>query len=601
MTAPSFSLPPPPDVAWDEAGVLRSRTHGDVYFSRDGGLAESRAVFLAGCGLPGRWRGNRFFAVAELGFGTGLNALATWAEWVKNRPFSDAFLHILSIESQLLGRADAARALAAFPEVAHLADRLLARWPVRARGAQRLWFEGDGVCLTLLQAPAAEALTWIEGPIDAWFLDGFAPARNADMWSADLFQRMAQLSAPGARAATYSVAASVREGLAAAGFTVAKRPGFGKKRERLEAWLLGEAAARGSPGPITIIGGGIAGASVAAAVRRRGGEALVLEKGPTLAHRASGNPAALLMPRFGAGPAQGFFQDAYLFARAAYADLGADVFTPHRIQHWPASETEAQRFARIAADPPLPASLLEAEGAGFAHAGGVVRPALAVQAWTGAAQLNTAVQSLTRTQAGWALSLAGGAALAATHVVFCAGAGALPAPLDWLPLQRRRGQINWGPLSTPAHARASGNYAAPFEDGVMFGATFTAAETDEAAPNAEDTAANLAALAQLSPEMAAGLDPSRLSARACVRAAAPDRIPIAGPALNPDTDDLRALPGLYVLAGLGSRGLMTAPWLGEWIAARIFAEPTVMDPPSRAALAPERFILRARRKGRPFP
>src|ERR1700758_1673830 len=123
-----MSEPPASPVSFDADGVPRSRRYGDVYFSREGGLAESRAVFLAGCGLPGRWAGRRRFTVAELGFGTGLNIAALLALWRATRP-AGGRLSIFSVEPEPLAAADGARALAAFPELADLAALLTARWP----------------------------------------------------------------------------------------------------------------------------------------------------------------------------------------------------------------------------------------------------------------------------------------------------------------------------------------------------------------------------------------------------------------------------------------------------------------------------------------
>jgi tRNA 5-methylaminomethyl-2-thiouridine biosynthesis bifunctional protein len=212
-------LPDAPDLDWSESGGPRARVFDDVYFSERGGLAESEAVFLAGCGLPDAWAGRSQFAVCELGFGAGLNALALWRAWSRARN-PRAILHMFSIEAHPMARADAARSLSAFAELGDLAERLLAAWPVRARAPQRLWFPEDGFALTLIIDDVASALSGLEGRFDAFFLDGFAPARNPAMWRPEVFARLRDLSAPGARAASYSVAGVVRRGLEAAGFEV---------------------------------------------------------------------------------------------------------------------------------------------------------------------------------------------------------------------------------------------------------------------------------------------------------------------------------------------------------------------------------------------
>src|SRR5580658_6146528 len=147
---------PASPVSFDADGVPRSRRYGDVYFSREGGLAESRAVFLAGCGLPGRWAGRRRFTVAELGFGTGLNILALLELWRVHRP-SGGRLAIFSVEAEPLTADEARRALLAWPELATVANLLLARWPGRRRGFHRIELPELGASLDLAVMDAAPA------------------------------------------------------------------------------------------------------------------------------------------------------------------------------------------------------------------------------------------------------------------------------------------------------------------------------------------------------------------------------------------------------------------------------------------------------------
>src|SRR5580693_6738734 len=197
--------PPASPVIFDPDGVPRSRRYGDVYFSREGGLAETRAVFLAGCGLPQRWAGRRGFTVAELGFGTGLNIAALLELWRAERP-PGAHLSIFSVEAEPIGADDAGRALAAFPELARTAALLTDRWPGRARGFHRIDLPELAATLDVAVMDAQAGLEAWRGRADAWFLDGFAPAVNPQMWSDALMGLVGARSAPGARAATYTVA-----------------------------------------------------------------------------------------------------------------------------------------------------------------------------------------------------------------------------------------------------------------------------------------------------------------------------------------------------------------------------------------------------------
>ena len=218
---------------WSEPGAPRSRRFGDVYYSLEDGLAESRAVFLAGCGLPDAWAGRARFTVGELGFGTGLNIAALLHLWRESG--ASGRLHIFSIEGFPVARGDAARALSAWPEIADAARALLDRWPPATPGFHRIDLTDWNATFDLAVGDGAWALDQWSGAADAWFLDGFSPALNPDMWSDAVLDGVAARSAPGARLGTFTVAGAVRRGLAERGFQVNKRPGHGRTRERGEA------------------------------------------------------------------------------------------------------------------------------------------------------------------------------------------------------------------------------------------------------------------------------------------------------------------------------------------------------------------------------
>jgi len=226
---PDTSLPFA-EIDWGDDNVPRSRFFGDVYFSITDGLAETRAVFHAGCNLPAAWQGQDRFTIAELGFGTGLNFLATWQAF-DAAPGSCQRLDYISTEGFPLRLEDATRALSYWPELEPYARQLLAQWPDNKRGVHRLVF--GNVTLTIYADDIQTTLPQLDVVADAWFLDGFAPSKNPDMWN-DIYPHLARCSRSGTRLATYSVATHVRRGLEAAGFTVEKVPGFGRKKERLE-------------------------------------------------------------------------------------------------------------------------------------------------------------------------------------------------------------------------------------------------------------------------------------------------------------------------------------------------------------------------------
>lgn len=208
----------PPELDWRDETIPVSRRFDDPYFSLGGGLAETRHVFLAGNRLPDRFRDG--FQIAELGFGTGLNLLATLLAHQ-----GDGHLHFTSFEAFPLPAADIARALQAFPETAPVAEPFLTQW---AKGAHTLHF--PKLTAEIIIGDARDTLPKWQGHADAWFLDGFSPAKNPELWSPDLMAEVARHTAPGGTFATYTAAGHVRQSLAEAGFTVTRQPGFGRKR-----------------------------------------------------------------------------------------------------------------------------------------------------------------------------------------------------------------------------------------------------------------------------------------------------------------------------------------------------------------------------------
>ena len=194
----------PPEIDWREDGTPVARAHNDVYFTAGDGLAESRAVFLAGCGLPDAWQGREVFTVAETGFGTGLNFLALWQMWETHRPSPTARLHFVSFEAFPLLPQDAVRALDSWPELEELAALMIARWPGPAKGVRRMVWPDAGVSLTLHHGDIRETLPAARFRADAWFLDGFSPAKNEEMWGDWIYPEIAARSVPGARLATFT-------------------------------------------------------------------------------------------------------------------------------------------------------------------------------------------------------------------------------------------------------------------------------------------------------------------------------------------------------------------------------------------------------------
>lgn len=579
-----------PRLDWTADGAPVSGRFGDVYFSREDGLAESRAVFLAGCGLPDAWAGAARFTVAELGFGTGLNVAALISLWRAHRPLHGR-LHVFSIEAYPLARDEAARALAAWPELEEEAAALLAAWPRGAPGFHRLDLPHEwGVILDLAIAPAEAALEDWSGRADAWFLDGFAPATNPEMWSDRVLELVAARSAPGARLATFTVAGAVRRGLQAHGFTVDKRPGHGRKRERLEARAPGAPEAAGRPGRVGVIGGGVAGAATVRALRALGATPILLEAERPGAG-ASGFPAALATPRLDAGDAvlaalfaQSLERAAQLYDRIEGAVLARGVLLLEQ------AERDRRRFDLIAAqDLWAPGALirLTPEEAGRrlgepVGAGGllirdarVVRPAAVLHSWIGETETRRMRVEALETSAEGPLLIGNGARLDVDAVVVTAGWGT-DALLPHLGLRPVRGQADWvegveGPAAT------WGGYAAPTGSGLLFGATHDRDRTDVEVDPA-DGARNLATLKARLPGLAGRVKAAPREARAAIRATTRDRLPFAGEAAR----------GVFVLGGLGSRGFALAPLLGEHVAALATGAPSPLPRALARRVSPDR-------------
>jgi tRNA U34 5-methylaminomethyl-2-thiouridine-forming methyltransferase MnmC len=219
------------NLEWIDGDMPYSTAFGDHFYCREDGRAECGHVFLAGNGLPERWTEGGLFRIGELGFGTGLNFCETWRIW-KQRHAPSSRLHFISFELHPMPRAAIARALGRWPEIEAERQALTARWPDQLRGILGLDM-ADNVSLTVICGPAFANVAASADVFDAWYLDGFAPSRNGDMWSEALMRSVFDHTRRGGSFATYAAAGFVRRNLVAAGFDVQRRAGFAGKREML--------------------------------------------------------------------------------------------------------------------------------------------------------------------------------------------------------------------------------------------------------------------------------------------------------------------------------------------------------------------------------
>ena len=608
----------PPEIDWREDGTPVARAHDDVYFTAGDGLAESRAVFLAGCGLPDAWQGREVFTVAETGFGTGLNFLALWQMWETHRPSPTARLHFVSFEAFPLLPEDAVRALDSWPELEELAALMIARWPGPAKGVRRMVWPDSGVSLTLHHGDIRETLPAARFRADAWFLDGFSPAKNEEMWGDWIYPQLSAHSAPGSRLGTFTVAGAVRRGLAEAGFDVSRQPGHGRKRERLEATLATPlplpsdpyASSPATPGlrRVAIIGAGIAGAGAARALVDAGADVTVFERAENPASGASGNPLALLMPRLDAADTvqARLLVDAYIAARDTYRGLPGVTETD--VRQVPKDQTETDRFTKLLADPPLPLEDLEALRGGLLHKQALIlRPAELIPALLAGATLrlgeSVKVDLESRAVNGEVFD-----------AIILATAMATMDQLPWLGLEARLGQVEWigdAAMAEP-DAVTSGTYALADGPDRLWGATFKrfgggVPETSERA-----RVENAEGLENLSPWWVRDTREHEIVSRAALRATTADRLPLIGAV--PDHDaalalfdgvrkgrpadaDAPVIPGIYMVNGFGARGFTWGPWAGGILAAQLLGGPAPAEAAALAAVSPMRLILRALKRG----
>ncbi|MEO1081428.1 MAG: bifunctional tRNA (5-methylaminomethyl-2-thiouridine)(34)-methyltransferase MnmD/FAD-dependent 5-carboxymethylaminomethyl-2-thiouridine(34) oxidoreductase MnmC [Pseudomonadota bacterium] len=651
------------DLSWDASGHPRSTRYGDGYFGGDDAVAESRHVFLAGSGLPERFaiHARPRFVVAELGFGTGLNFLLTWAAHREHAPTSQR-LHFISIDSHPLRRAELEKALAAYGALDPQKVELINALPPPVEGVHRRFFDGGRVVLDLIWADAQDALEELAHSlapaVDAWFLDGFAPRRNPAMWTEELLLSVARVCRDGATVATYSAAGAVRRALHRAGFDVAKRPGFGRKREslhgrlrlrppalppRLTPWDLPEIADDAeAEHSALVIGAGLAGAHVAAALARRGWGVTVVDAG-TIAARASGNPQGLLFNRFShqRSALSDFSLTALLFARHLYGGLfdqgllvegrdgalnGCLQTAPPRGDFRAAREAVAQlpELAEVVrateAQPRL--GTTPGEGGLWHHESGWLSPPRVCRALLAMPGIRLEQDcgrlTLERRNGRWeARDERGKRRVSAPIAVVAAGVSSVDfAAGDGFGLRVARGQTTQVPKPEGIGLHRSvchHGYIAPALDGAhCIGASFLPGDHGRELRVAEHRS-NLDALARALPDWAAylaTLDPEKLEGRAELRCVSPDYLPVAGPIPQRAAFEHRYAglgrnarrsvdrrgayhPGLYLSTAMGSRGLSYAALAGEQLASQIAGDTLPLPAELSRALAPARFLIRA--------
>ncbi|WP_189637774.1 bifunctional tRNA (5-methylaminomethyl-2-thiouridine)(34)-methyltransferase MnmD/FAD-dependent 5-carboxymethylaminomethyl-2-thiouridine(34) oxidoreductase MnmC [Thalassotalea sp. HSM 43] len=657
-------------VKFDEFGAPYSDQFDDIYFDNKHGCLQSEQVFIENNGLPDRWHqfDGKSFVIAETGFGTGLNFLITAAKFTefKANTKSDLQLNFITVEKFPLSKDDLCQALKLWPQFSDISNLLLRDYQLE-QSQLNIRFAND-ITLTIYFADALQSYRTLADDngamIDAFFLDGFAPRKNSDMWSETLFAEFARLAKPDATLGTFTVAGFVRRGLEDAGFKVSKRQHRNRltndveqnpvKAESLMANYVGKDKAKPINGfkvrskteasqHATIIGGGLASACVAHALVSKGIRVTLYCKDEHLAQGASSNAIGAIYPLLHVqrDNISDFYQQAFDFAMPFYQQLldkgyqfshGFDgllevAYKEPLIkrqqkfaeqQSWPedlirsVSPTQASELSNIS---------LEYGGLFMERAGWVCPPEL-VNAISKAAidtglltiKYNRHLKHVKQADSGrWHITT-NKESKTVQNLIFCIGADSLNIDiLNDLPLTAVRGQVSQmrsneviKPLKTVLCHKG---YVTPEHNGShCIGATFDKHSVEQT-PNRHDDIFNLTTLNSCLGEFHRWQQADVVASKARLRCCTPDHLPMAGrmPIMERHIDAYDHLrydknwffdtpaplkSGLYVLTGLGARGLCSAPLLADIIAAEISNSDYPVDNDMLFNLSPNRFIVR---------
>ncbi|MDK9558077.1 bifunctional tRNA (5-methylaminomethyl-2-thiouridine)(34)-methyltransferase MnmD/FAD-dependent 5-carboxymethylaminomethyl-2-thiouridine(34) oxidoreductase MnmC [Marinobacter sp. M216] len=593
-------------VRWHE-GVPESVRFGDVYFSRDNGLAESRYVFLDNNGLPERFStvpagGN--FVIAESGFGTGLNFLAAWQAWRDHGPEHAASLHFISVERFPLTREDLSKALDLWPELSALASQLIDHYPPLIRGVHRILFDAGRVRLTLYFGDILEAWQALTFQADAWFLDGFAPSMNPEMWLDQAMTAIRAHSKPGTTLATFTSVGRIRRALASTGFEMQKTRGYGRKRDMLIGKLPAgtEVGDTATPGSVAIVGSGIAGCLLARNLAERGVPVTLVDSSPEAGSGASGNRQGATYVKLGVE-----FNDqtelalsALMFSQRIYRAYTEDYWHPTGLLQLAWNEQEADRQQRFLTRNDYPGEVLypvtqeqatqltgvptQSGGLWFPRSGWLEPSELckSLAQHPGIKRIfDFKVTALTPSQGQWRLSSATAADLIADRVVVCAGhvtPELLPIPGEFR-FKSIRGQVSHleeKQVRTPKAVICGPRYLNPVHEGVaVTGATFDLRDMNPA-PTAASNEQNLSELETMLPDIL--IDQSNtgepIEGRVGFRCTTHDYQPVADQLQDKDGNPVR---GMYLFTGLGSKGLTYAPLLAEYLADWLSGQPRCLS------------------------
>lgn len=654
-----------PELNWGVDGAPHSTQFDDVYFDKESGLEETRYVFLKHNHLSERWAKlqQNAFVIAETGFGTGLNFLCAWQAFLNDAP-SDKQLHFISVEKYPLTKETLKAALKMWPSIDGLSQQLIESYPEVCHGFHRIELEQGRVQLTLWFGEAEDGFAALNADVDAWFLDGFAPSKNPEMWTDKLFQHVYRLSHQGTTCSTFTAAGIVRRGLRDVGFEVKKVKGFGQKREMLvgeltqasqsvtERMSQGQAwfnVRQDSPTEITkvlVVGSGLAGANTAYSLAQQGVNVVVWEKGNRIAGGASGNPQGMLYPKLTAQDSflNRFYLSAYLHATRLYAKLDKNktFWDQCGLIQIPKNDKEKERFQKILQTNLYPEMVLQASeekpGSLLLPLSGWVAPAELCRSLLDheniEVKLDTTLEQLeqihkeaqdNQIHIQWRAT-SNTQEQFFSHVVLCTANDTNTLNMvDKTPTMPVRGQVS---CLTVEHAiqvcsekdqpvdklsiqkvLCEFGYVSPPMNGLIhFGSTYDLKD-DDTKVREEDHKRNLTILENLLDISNDTFTAEDCKGRVSFRCAVSDYMPIVGPAQSEDlyqqayanlTKNAKwksnkveePIRQLYINVGHGSRGLISTPLSGNYIASLITNTPSSLEQEVSYKLHPSRFIIR---------
>ncbi len=614
-----------PDLLWKSDDTPESTAHGDIYYPAGEGIAAAQHVFLTPNRIPDKWQSHSGpFTIGELGFGTGLNFFLTLKEWHECPDKKATWLHFISCEKHPLKPEDIEKALLCYPELSDLTSLFLSKLTEPLAGVQRIPFHDLSASLTLLYGDAAETLAKLDqrSVVDAWYLDGFAPGKNPEMWASELISLMSSLSAPGATFGTFTAAGHVRRSFEESGFEVTKFKGFAGKRESICGKLSSEQAMHKKSNPLprsaALIGGGLAAACLAESLTRRGIEVHILEKQSEIALGASGNPAGILLPYITLSPTipSRFYLKAFQYALNSYPE---ELLNRKPILHFPSTQRlekllkkfDQTELSKNIAHVVTPSFIkeqfqIESPSSAFLYPNGAwVRPREICNHLTQSSSLknhiavNTEALSFTRENEQWHVFDSDQSEIISTDILILTNAYDCQQfdQSSWLPVEPVRGQLirtKEQPFSKDLSAiLCYDGYCLPADNGFhTLGATYDHHNLT-AKPLESDTQTILKRIQQWCPEFRFE---SATFARVAFRTTTYDRFPLLGKV--PDFErakeraEIEYINNLYVATGFGSRGLISCPLAAEILSAEICGEVLPVDEDIYRALQPERYMKR---------